>query len=438
MNLSLGTPPQITPFELDSNSQTFSASNELFNRNLSSSYKQVSTKEININFEVVEKGFNSKDILKIDNNINKEIHFIVGTRFQTQKNNNLGVIGLRIPNLVQNYIYPFFESLKSAELVNSFVWTLKFFDNISLFDQITYNENKNNIIGEFIFGDEPSNYENVEYKYNEKDFFKISPLTTKGYIDWDLEFSNIYLNFREGQNNSQINFLGEKTAEIVINFSIMLGPNYFFDFIKNNFFSQYLSESVCRETTSDYVYNHIECDYNSSFRVSSFPDICFEHAGFETTFNLTYKDLFIADKKTNNYIFLIMTKPYYSDWLLGSVFLRKFQFVFNQDSKTIGYYRYIPKSYEENSKENLLDKNNSKMIKSIFIIILVIIFSFLLIFFGMIIQRKYFNKNRKIRANELEENFSYEGKNTDENKLEVNDDKKIIKEENAKEAYFSI
>ena len=99
-----------------------------------------------------------------------------------------------------------------------------------MFDQITYNENKNNIIGEFIFGDEPSNYENVEYKYNEKDFFKISPLTTKGYIDWDLEFSNIYLNFREGQNNSQINFLGEKTAEIVINFSIMLGPNYFFEF----------------------------------------------------------------------------------------------------------------------------------------------------------------------------------------------------------------
>ena len=37
------------------------------------------------------------------------MHFILGTRFQTQKKNNLGVIGLRIPNLVQNYIYPFFE-----------------------------------------------------------------------------------------------------------------------------------------------------------------------------------------------------------------------------------------------------------------------------------------------------------------------------------------
>ena len=60
-----------------------------------------------------------------------------------------------------------------------------------------------------------------------------------------------------------------------------------------------------------------------------------------------------------------MTKPYYSDWLLGSVFLRKFQFVFNQDSKTLGYYRYIPKSYDENNKNNLLDKKYSEIIKSV-------------------------------------------------------------------------
>ena len=438
LNLSIGTPSQITPFELDSNSQTFSASSELFNRNLSSSYKQVSEKEININFEVAEKGYNSKDILKLGNNVNKEVHFILGTRFQTQKKNNLGVIGLHIPNLVQNYIYPFFESLKSAELISSFIWTLKFFDNVSLIDQITYNEGKDNIIGEFIFGDEPSKYEDDKSKYNDSEFYKISPLTTKGDINWDLEFSNIYINFREKQNNSKINYLGEKKAEIVINFSYMLAPNYFFDFIRVNYFEQYLNKFVCLEKISDYTYNYIECDFNSSFTVSSFPDICFEHAGFETTFVLTYKDLFILDKATNKYIFLIMTTPYYADWLLGSVFLRKFQFVFNHDSKTIGYYRYTPESHEGNNKENLLDANKSKIIKTVFIFILVIIFSFLLIFFGMIIQRKYFNKNRKMRANELEENFSYEGKNTDENKLEVNDDKKIIKDDNGKEVYYSI
>ena len=45
----------------------------------------------------------------------------------------------------------------------------------------------------------------------------------------------------------------------------------------------------------------------------------------------------------------------------------------------------------------------------------------LLFFFGMIFQRKYCNKNKKIRANELEENFSYDAKN--------NNDKKIIEDE---------
>ena len=32
---------------------------------------------------------------------------------------------------------------------------LKLFDNASLIDTIAYNKNKSNIIGEFIFGDEP-------------------------------------------------------------------------------------------------------------------------------------------------------------------------------------------------------------------------------------------------------------------------------------------
>ena len=438
INLSIGTPPQIMPFEIDSNSQTFSASNELFNKNASSTYEQISSREININFEVCEKGFNSKDIINLDNNIKKKITFILGTKFNSQKNNNFGVVGLQIPYIVQNEISPFFQSLKDAQLITSFVWTLKFFDNISLIDQLIYNEEKDKIIGEFIFGDEPSRYENDELKYNDKEFFKIPPLTTKGHIDWDLEFSNIYLTFRDRNNNSKIDFLGEKNAEIVINFSFMLGPNYFFEFIKSNFFSEYISNRICLEKTSDYIYQYIECDYGSSFKVDSFPDITFEHAGFESSFNLTYKDLFIVDKKNNKYIFLIFTKAYFSNWVLGTVFLRKFQFVFNADSKTIGYYRPIIQLSEEDNNKNLMDLNGSRTVKTIIIFILVIIFSFVLVFFGMVIQRKFFSKYRKIRANELEDNFRYESRSDDEKKLEINDDKKIIKEDNEKNIYFSI
>ena len=49
----------------------------------------------------------------------------------------------------------------------------------------------------------------------------------------------------------------------------------------------------------------------------------------------------------------------------------------------------------------------------------------------MIIQKKCFNKNRKVRVNELEENFNYESKNeenNDDNKLNINDDKMITGE----------
>ena len=108
--------------------------------------------------------------------------------------------------------------------------------------------------------------------------------------------------------------------------------------------------------------------------------------------------------------------------------------VFNEDIKTIGYYKaknYL--SNDDDNRNNIFnnEENKNGTVKYIFIIILIIIFSFLFIIIGMYFQRKFFCNNRKIRANELEENFSYESKfNDDKNK-------RIIKEEN-NEKYHSI
>ena len=435
LNLSIGTPPQLTPLELDTIYQTFSISNKYFKKNESLTYEQISEEDYFI-YEVSDDGFLSKDILNINNNVKKEINFILGTKFKNKKNNNLGIIGLHIPKKIQKGVYPFFNSLKEAQLINSFVWTLKFYDNISLFDQVTYNEEKNILIGEFIFGDEPCNYENDTYNYNEKGYYKVNTLSTKDEINWELLFNNIYITSRESKNNSKIYFTGSKEAEIIINFSYILAPIDFFYFLKENFFSEYFSNNICQEKKVDYLYTYIECDYDSSFRVASFPDICFEHADFEMAFNLTYKDLFIVDKKNKKYIFLMIHKNYFSGWIFGSVFLRKFQLVFDQDAKTIGYYKKVENPYDD--VDSLKGLNRAKTLKTVFIFILIIILSFLLVILGMIVQRKFFNKNRKLRANELEENFSYESKNNYENNLEINNDKKIIRDENDKNAYFSI
>ena len=82
LNLSIGTPPQITPFELDTNSQTFSASNKTFNRNDSLTYEQISRDVAYFDYEVAEYGYTSKDILNIDNVVNTKINFILGTKFE--------------------------------------------------------------------------------------------------------------------------------------------------------------------------------------------------------------------------------------------------------------------------------------------------------------------------------------------------------------------
>jgi len=430
LNLSIGTPSQITPFELDTNSQTFSASNETFNRNDSSTYEQISRDIAYFDYEVAEYGYTSKDVLNIDNIVNTKINFILGTKFENTKLNNLGIIGLLIPKRVQYGVYPFFTSLKTAKLINSSIWTLKFFDNVNLIDQITYNEGKFNIIGEFIFGDEPSKYENDSKKYNSSEYYKINPLADNDIIYWEFEFTNIYLSFKERKTDSKIYFLGRKTAEIIINFSFILGPTYFFDFIKENFFSDYLKNYTCFEKNVDFYYSYIECD--SSLQIESFPDLSFEQAGFEYTFNFSYKDLFVEDRENNKYIFLILKREYFLDWVLGTVFLRKFQFVFDEDSRKIGFYRQFQENKEDNNNGNDNDNNNQNITKTVVIIILIIIFSTLLIVFGMVIQKICF-KDRKKRANELKDNFEYISENNDENILAINDeDKKIIKDDEEK------
>ena len=72
VNLTIGTPPQIIPFQLDINSQTFYVSNKYFNRNASSTYELLSKEENFYSYEDAISGFNSKDILNI-NGVKKKL-----------------------------------------------------------------------------------------------------------------------------------------------------------------------------------------------------------------------------------------------------------------------------------------------------------------------------------------------------------------------------
>ena len=123
VNLSIGTPPQIIPFSLSINSQTFSVPNDIFIKNQSTTYESISKNEISYEYEDVSDGFNSKDILNLNNNTKQKINFILGTKYTIQ-NNIFGIIGLTIPKRVQFGVYPFFQSLKNAGFISSYTWTI--------------------------------------------------------------------------------------------------------------------------------------------------------------------------------------------------------------------------------------------------------------------------------------------------------------------------
>lgn len=460
VNLSIGTPPQIAPFQLNINSQTFYVPNKYFSPNKSSTYKSLSKEEESYTYGDVKAGFNAKDILKLDN-LEEEINFIFETK--TSKDNDLGNIGLLIPFVFQTDVKPFFQSLKNAGIINSYIFTLKYFSNISLADTLYNYGIQNKPIGQFIIGDDPHNYESDKNLYNESVYNKVGAMYQIDGLHWDINFTSIYSYFN---NNNSKTMIPDKTfAEINPNNGYIFTTSSYFKLIKKNFFDNY--KDICKEKNLvDNYYKYIECNKDDSFDIESFPSIYFEHKIFETIFNLTYKDLFVFDEANNKYIFLILHSRLSNNWIFGSVFLKKYQFTFNVDSRTIGYYKSMNDYKRDDSKEknnnsnddnekgkdskendnqkdnpqkgnddnkNINENNNNKeksqMTLYIIIGILFFIFCVLFLIFGMYIQKKCINNKRKKRYNELEdENFDFEG--NDKKKDLINSKKNIKFDEN--------
>ena len=420
-NLSVGTPPQNIRCELRMNSQIFTICNKTFNKNNSSTYEELSEYENDDDNNDIAFGNKSMDILNI-NNKKEKINFILSNKLKYDIY-LFGIIGFSIPKNIEDGVYTFFSSLKKAQLINSYTWTLKFYNNISLMDTINGYDNN---IGELIFGNEPHNYEKDKNRYNKTQLIKINPISSYE-LSWDINFDNFYLLYHDNENDNQtkVNIMLNGRTRLMPGVGFIFMPKEFNYIINKRFFDPYFKENICRSKyINDSFYGTIECDNNSSFKIDQFPDLCFEHKEFETTFNFTYKDLFVYNEKDDKYIFLMITDKYLYGWIFGSIFLKKYQLIFNQDSKTIGYYKsmnYNPEKDIDNMDDNNdnndnnnngnnhnIENNNDTITKYIIIGLLLIVFSVLLISIGMFFQKKFFSKKKKIKVNELEDEILFD------------------------------
>ena len=149
--------------------------------------------------------------------------------------------------------------------------------------------------------------------------------------------------------------------------------------------------------------------------IGNFPTIFFYHQDFNFTFELTYNDLFQI-KNGEIFFLIIKNKNNFNQdlWKMGKIFLKKYQFSFNQDSKTINFHQNILKNKEKiNINEN--DKNKLQFNANyiwIFICTICLIV-------GIYLGNRFIIKNRKLRANELQDDYEYKENKDNDNKNNV-------------------
>ena len=275
-------------------------------------------------------------------------------------------------------------------------------DNLNVDYSFTIKYNNNNNYDEmnnglFIIGSE--SYK----KSSEGDDELISIYSKRGVygnnLDWRFSMDIITIDDQYYQFDDEEFIIKSEVEGIEI-------PYKFYKKLNEIFFNKYYSKNICQyETARNDIYIVISCN-SESFTIKdieSFPKINFLKYILGYNFTFSGKELFYL--KDNKYYFKMvgLFEKIRKEFRFGRIFLKKYQVIFNPDSKCMLFYKNY--NDENNVILNKTEKNVGLIIFSYLFI--GIIFLAAGIFFG----KKYCNIGRKIHANELEDNnYVYESK----------------------------
>ena len=201
---------------------------------------------------------------------------------------------------------------------------------------------------------------------------------------WGISFKQISLN-----HTSISSFSTQSIIKVENNF--IKAPHNFIPVLQREFLNLEGIREKCSLYNS-FKYKFILCE--NDLDINKFPKLEFYSDELDYTFTLEGKDLFIYDEKNNNLMFLIVFDiytPIETVWELGLPFLRKEKIIFDMDKESLSVF----------TVDNINVKTNS-----LALIINVIFISFI---FGLIVSFLFMlpkKKQRKKRANELEEDLN--------------------------------
>ena len=408
--IQIGSPPRTLEFYLSMDTTVYSIltnfcpenSFSSYNPNLSKNFKNYSDYSLSLgpisNAALVEDNCTFFSDLNLTKFINIEkFTFLLGNYSSSDnkykdKEKFCAKIGL-YKNLIPVYAYAknFITFLKEEKIIDSYSWSIFFFDKENSYN--INNDIQNKYQGFYIAGISDKDYLNI---------FKPTDIININAIDNNINFK-IY--FYESPNNKTEILCSENS---IINFNIdynyIISEKDYYDKIKNSFFKKYIDNKICTEKFSYITYQGqkrmIICDLNFKKYLNLYPTLYLYNKEFSFIFNLDYNDVFL-EYEEKIYFLIIYKEMINPIWTFGKLFMKKYPFIFDQDKKTISFV-YLEK-FKSKGNNKIKENNYYRKIKEYFLYSLL----FIGIIIGLLLGRRFWNKNRKLKANELEENFEY-------------------------------
>ena len=403
--VSIGNPQQNIPGFLRTNQFSFFITND------SCPEKRIfDTKKSNsIKIRKNDKTF--KDSLYLNtssNSINYHKH-IENYTFSVKSNIQEPVcfnIGTQLLSSYAQYEKNIIFELHRREYINSYFYYFKILSDEELYLVLDVNINKTY----------------TKYKL-------IKPIAESFYYlhwnKWGLNFE--YFNF----NNKNEHYKNQIKAVFDINLGCIVGTSHF-----KEIFKEFLKENnifIKLKKINKYEIYFFDKNITQIENIKKI-ELKFYHKELNFNFIFNFKDLIL--EKNNGYFFLIIFD--YSNsysWTLGLPFFKKYNFIYNIDSKLIGFHQSnngiiysesnnsnnLTKIRDDNIKKNNINEsirnkmNKANLIKIIGIIFLsVLLLIIIILVIGIFIGKKLF-ETRKTKVNELLELYDY---SSNQNNLE--------------------
>ena len=369
-NIEIGSNNQEINIPIKINKYLTYINSSKFNYNSSSSYNKIDNELFNSTDDNFISGYKSSDNFKIGNRtINNFIFYLS----KNQKINENGTLGLKMQPIKKDLKYTnscgIIEQLKKDKIISSYNFYFNFYKS----------EKLGQYSGKLILGAAPHEFESSKL-FSEKNFVYANIQKNIYNTTWNIYFMKINFGNKLVEEQQSIYFSTD--------FGLIHAPIFFQSSMIKYFFSQ----NNCFLDNNGY-FNYFYC--NENVDISKFENLYFESLYEQINFTLTYKDLFYKIENRNYFLILFNNDTY--TWKFGIHFFSKFTLVFNADKQTIGYY-YSP--INNNELEN-------KEVSKNYLLYILLIISFIIIIFIIVIVYLLSIRNRKLRPNELEDEYDY-------------------------------